>query len=120
MLDHYTHTAQSAAQLIKADPTPLELAAPPPGVRPEEVATVAEALAWFAAEHRVLMAVTAEATRTGSDTHGWILPAITSVYLTVAGYWHEYAASQYRALESARRLRDRAPRPTCTAALGTR
>jgi tetratricopeptide (TPR) repeat protein/transcriptional regulator with XRE-family HTH domain len=107
MLDHYTHTAHAAARLIKAEPVPLALAAHPPGIRPEDLATDAQAMAWFAAEHRVLLAVTAEAARTRSDVHGWMLPTIISVYLSRAGYWHEWAATQHTALASAQRLGDR-------------
>jgi tetratricopeptide (TPR) repeat protein/DNA-binding XRE family transcriptional regulator len=107
MLDHYTHTAHAAALLIKAEPVPLTLAARSPEVRPESLANAAQAMEWFAAEHRVLLAVTAEAERTGSDTHAWMLPTIVSVYLNRAGYWHEWAATQHGALAAARRLGDR-------------
>jgi tetratricopeptide (TPR) repeat protein len=118
MLDHYTHTAHVAALLINAEPVPLTLAAHPVEVRPENLATAAQAMAWFAAEHRVLLAVTAEAARTGSDTHAWMLPTVISAYLSLAGYWHEWAATQQAALAAAQRLGDRYARAHVHRCLG--
>jgi tetratricopeptide (TPR) repeat protein len=119
MLDHYTHTAHAAALLVKAEPAPLTLAARSSGVRPEILTSDAEAMAWFAAEHRVLAAATAEATRTGSDMHAWMLPTIYWVYLGRAGYYQEWAAIQYAALAVAQRLGDPRAQAHVRRCLGT-
>jgi tetratricopeptide (TPR) repeat protein len=118
MLDHYMHTAQAAALLIKADPVPLVLAACAPGIRLDNLATDTEAMTWFTAERQVLLAVTAEAARTGADVHAWMLPTIISAYLSRAGYWQEWAAIQQGALASARQLRDQHARAQAHRSLG--
>ncbi|HEX6521235.1 MAG TPA: tetratricopeptide repeat protein [Streptosporangiaceae bacterium] len=104
MLDHYLHSAHAAALLIKADPVPLMLPPPYPGVRPEGLRTESEAIRWFAAEHQVLLAVTAEAA--GLDVYGWTLRVVMAAYLNGGGYWHQCATAQLAALDAARRLDD--------------
>jgi tetratricopeptide (TPR) repeat protein/transcriptional regulator with XRE-family HTH domain len=104
MLDHYLHSAHAAALLIKADPVPLVLPPPHPGVRPDDLGTESEAIRWFTAEHQVLLAITAEAA--GRDVYGWTLRVVMAAYLNGGGYWHQCAAVQHAALDAARRLDD--------------
>ena len=71
MLDHYLHTAHSAALQLHPTRRPVALAAPQPGAKPEHIGDAGQALAWFGAEDRVLMAATARALEAGFDTHVW-------------------------------------------------
>jgi tetratricopeptide (TPR) repeat protein len=55
-LDHYLHTAHTAAVLLEPARDLITLTTPQPGVTPEHPADHQQALAWFAAEHAVLLA----------------------------------------------------------------
>jgi DNA-binding SARP family transcriptional activator/tetratricopeptide (TPR) repeat protein len=56
LLDHYLHTGYEAARLLQQrDEITLPLAAAAPGVTVEPLADYPTALAWLAAEHRVLL-----------------------------------------------------------------
>jgi DNA-binding SARP family transcriptional activator len=59
VLDHYLHTAASASQRFSPSRSPLRVAAPEPGVLPADLADKDQALAWFDAEIRVLLALSA-------------------------------------------------------------
>jgi hypothetical protein len=56
LLDHLLHTAHAAILVVRPARVPLELTAPLDGVRPEAHADRGRAVAWFADEHRVLIA----------------------------------------------------------------
>ncbi|WP_285499330.1 tetratricopeptide repeat protein [Actinokineospora sp. NBRC 105648] len=56
VIDHYLHTAHSADQHLYPLATPAAPPPPSPGCHPGHPADVAEALAWFDAEHRCLLA----------------------------------------------------------------
>jgi tetratricopeptide (TPR) repeat protein len=75
-------------------------------VVPEVIAVREQAMAWFEAEHRVLLAAIAQAASTGSDTHAWQLPEALTNFQVWRGYWHDNAAAQQTALAAARRLGD--------------
>jgi len=51
VLDHYLHTAASAARLLNPAVEPVVLAAPRPGAAPEQPADYSQALTWFEGEH---------------------------------------------------------------------
>jgi DNA-binding SARP family transcriptional activator len=108
MLDHYLHTAHSAALLL-LHPTrkPVTLAAPQPGAEPEPIGAAGQALAWLEAEDRVLMAATALALEAGFDTHAWQLAWAISRFLDTRGRWHDWAAIERIALAATQRLGDR-------------
>ena len=108
MLDHYLHTAYSAAMLLDPIGGPVTLAAIQPGAEPEQVTDTRQALAWFEAERRVLVAVTAQALEAGFDTHAWLIPWALHWFLDVRGYWHDWAVTEPIALAAAERLGDRA------------
>ncbi|MFI7700545.1 BTAD domain-containing putative transcriptional regulator [Nonomuraea sp. NPDC049480] len=65
VIDHYLHTAHHAALLLEPAAHPRAPEAPAPGVRPERLKHRAEALAWFRAEHAVLLAVLRQAMADG-------------------------------------------------------
>jgi len=108
VLDHYLHTAYSAAVLLNPSREPITLTAPRPGVTPERPTGHQQALEWFEAEHHVLLAAVALAADTGSDTHAWQLPRAMADYLHRRGHWDEAIATQRTALGAATRLGDQA------------
>ena len=106
MLDHYLHTAHSAALQLHPTRRPVALAAPQPGAEPEHIGAAGQALAWFGAEDRVLMAATARALEAGFDTHVWQLAWALSRFLDTRGRWHDWAATEQIALAATQRLGD--------------
>jgi DNA-binding SARP family transcriptional activator len=107
MLDHYLHTAHSAALQLRPTSRPLTLAALKPGTEPERISDAGQALAWFEAERRVLMAATGRALEADFDTHAWQLAWALSKFLDMRGRWHDWAATEQIALAAAQRLGDR-------------
>src|SRR5438094_233498 len=65
-----------------------------------------QALAWFEAEHQVLLAAVTLAAESGFDTHAWQLPWAMASFLQARGHWQERAATQRTALAAATRLGD--------------
>jgi DNA-binding SARP family transcriptional activator/tetratricopeptide (TPR) repeat protein len=106
VLDHCLHTAHAAAVLVNPSRKSLSVAPPQPGVAGEHLAGHRQALAWFEAEHHVLLAAANLAAETGFDRHAWQLPWIIWDYLDNRGHWHELAAIQRSALKAAARLGD--------------
>jgi DNA-binding SARP family transcriptional activator len=105
-LDHYLHTAHSAALLLDPTRDPLPLAAPRPGVRPDNIGADGQALAWFEAEYPVLLAAAARAADAGFDTHAWQLPWTVADFFDRRGRWPDYAATLSAALAAAQRGAD--------------
>ena len=66
VLDHYLHTARTGAILINRSLDPIVLPAARPGVAQEQLADHTQALAWFKAEHQVLLAAVTLADSPGS------------------------------------------------------
>jgi hypothetical protein len=56
VLDHYLHSARTAAVLIESTRDPITVPEPSPGVWPKHPADHQQALAWMRAEHQVLLA----------------------------------------------------------------
>jgi DNA-binding SARP family transcriptional activator/Tfp pilus assembly protein PilF len=105
-VDHYLQTAYAAAAMVNPQrhlPHP-----PPPRVRvtPEEARDQDQALAWFEAEHAVLLAVIGYATDAGMVPEGWMLPCMLADYLDSRGRWEDFEATQRSGLAVARRLGD--------------
>jgi len=107
MLDHYVHTAHMAALLLEPQRDPLTLAGPEPGITQEDVTDPERALAWFYAEHEVLLGAIELAHRTAFDTHTWQLAWATAAFLAVRGHWAQLTATSEAALDAATRLGDR-------------
>jgi DNA-binding SARP family transcriptional activator/tetratricopeptide (TPR) repeat protein len=118
LLDHYLHTAHSAAVLLSPSRPPLRLAPALPGVTPMRFASHQQAMAWFEAEHHVLMAAVGLAAQAGFDVHAWQLPWAMADFLDRRGYWHDSAAIQRTALGAATRLDDGLGCATAGRALG--
>jgi DNA-binding SARP family transcriptional activator len=108
VLDHYLHTAARATLPLDPAMEPVALTSPRPGTAPEQPAGYPQTLAWFEAEHQVLLAALALAAGSGFDTHAWQLPWAMESFLRVRGHWQEWAATQRTALAAATRLGDAA------------
>jgi DNA-binding SARP family transcriptional activator/tetratricopeptide (TPR) repeat protein len=103
-LSHYVHSAHPADQLLnpeRADLVPLPPV--PSGVSPEQAAGQRQALAWFAAEHPVLLALIR---RADDDTLAWQLAWCLHRFFSYQGHWHDSSEVLTVALEAARRLAD--------------
>jgi tetratricopeptide (TPR) repeat protein/transcriptional regulator with XRE-family HTH domain len=106
VLDHYLHTAACAAFLLDLSKEPVVLAPPRPGAVAGQPADHSQALAWFEAEHQVLLAAVTLAAGAGFDAHAWQLPWAMAGFLQARGHWQEWAAAQRTALAAATRLGD--------------
>jgi DNA-binding SARP family transcriptional activator/tetratricopeptide (TPR) repeat protein len=106
-LDHYLHTARAADHLL--NPARMQPTVSPsgPAVLPERLDDDEQALAWFGAERKVLLAVVRWAADTGSDLHASMLPGTLVTFLDRQGHLGDYAATQRIALAAAARLGDR-------------
>jgi tetratricopeptide (TPR) repeat protein/transcriptional regulator with XRE-family HTH domain len=105
-LDHYLHTGYTAALRLNPARDAIELIPSSPGVRAEELLDHEQAMAWFRAEHTVLMAAIDAAERAGLDTRTWQLAWTLVHFLDRTGHWHDWAVSQQSALAAARRAGD--------------
>lgn len=107
MLDHYLHSARAADRLLYPSRRPITLGAPQPGVTLEDSLTShGRALAWFDAEHRVLLAAISLAEENGFDVHAWQIPWVLETFFYRRSHWHDWAATQHIALAAAQRLAD--------------
>jgi len=104
--DHYLHSAHGAALLLSPSRDPVDLSPPVAGVRPEGFDHYGQAMNWFTAEHKVLLAVADDAAATGSDAHAWQLPWTLETFLDRQGHWRDLAATQATALAAAERQGD--------------
>ncbi len=106
VLDHYLLSARMAGAAILGEELPLPAlpAAGDPAVSQEQVRGTAAAIAWFGAEHQVLMAATALAERVGLDTYAWQLPCTMTQYFRAAGRNSDWADLNQIALAAAGRL----------------
>jgi tetratricopeptide (TPR) repeat protein/transcriptional regulator with XRE-family HTH domain len=108
VLDHYLHTAARAARLLLPSKEPVVLTPLRPGTAALQLADRPQALAWFEAEHHVLLAAITLAAGSGFDTHAWQLPWAVASFLQGRGHWQDWAVTQRTALAAATRLGDAA------------
>jgi DNA-binding SARP family transcriptional activator/Tfp pilus assembly protein PilF len=106
LLDYYLHTAHAASRPASPARRMISLPEPQPGVRPGRFSGNRDALAWFDAEYRVLLAAASLAADRGFDVHAWQLPWSLARFQQRRGYWHERVESQQLALAAAERLGD--------------
>jgi tetratricopeptide (TPR) repeat protein/transcriptional regulator with XRE-family HTH domain len=106
VLDHYLHTAHAADCLLY--PAREQTTLPPsrPGVYPEQPADQEQALAWFTAEHAVLVTAVTARYADGFDRQVCQLGQTLWTFLYRQGNWHDWAAAGHAALAAARRLGD--------------
>jgi tetratricopeptide (TPR) repeat protein/transcriptional regulator with XRE-family HTH domain len=108
LLDHYLHTAAAAGLLLSPSKEPVGLAPPRPGAVAGQPADHQQALAWFEAEHQVLLTAITLAAGSGFDSHAWQLPWAIDSFLQNRGHYQESAAAQRTALAAATRTGDTA------------
>jgi tetratricopeptide (TPR) repeat protein len=106
MLDHYLHTAYGAERQMNRDMYPLTLDPPAAGVTPETIADHDQAMAWFTAEHGVLLAMVNHAAATGFDTHTWQLAWSVQYFLDQQGRWTEMLVTGHAGVAATQRLGD--------------
>jgi len=106
MLDHYLHTAATAARALDPAQDIGPLRPSQRGVTPERITDSHQAQAWFDAERKVLLAVARHAAAAGFSEHARQLPWTMVTFLDRGGHWHDLVASQYAALACAERLGD--------------
>jgi DNA-binding SARP family transcriptional activator/tetratricopeptide (TPR) repeat protein len=108
ILDHYLHTAACAGRRLNPGREPVVLAAPERGAVPAQPGDYHEAMAWFEAEHEVLLSAVTQAADSGFGVHAWQIPWATESFLRIRGHWQDWAATQRTALAAATRLDDTA------------
>jgi DNA-binding SARP family transcriptional activator len=104
LLDHYLHTSHAGAHRMQPQRGTLGLASPQRGVRAEPLADHKQALAWFQAEHHVLLGSVTLAAAAGFDACAWQLPWCLATFLDWQGHWHDWAATQRIALAAVTRI----------------
>ena len=118
VLDHYLHTAHAADLLLNPARDQISLPAPADEVRPQRLRDHGQALEWFRAEHKVLLAALTVAADTGFDTQTWQLAWTTVDFFEFLGHWHDWIATQHAAIAATQRLADQAAEARCSRALG--
>jgi DNA-binding SARP family transcriptional activator len=109
LLDHYLHTGHAATRLLSWINVPIDLPRQQPGVTLVDLSDAADALAWFDAEHPVLLAAIDHAASAGFDTHAWLLVWSIETFLDWRVHWHDWVAVGHTALAAGRRLADPLP-----------
>ncbi len=118
LLDHYLHSADAADRVLYPARDPIALDPPAAGVTPEHPAGHARALAWFEAEHKVLLAAVNLAGSAGLLSHAWQLPWVLADFLDRRGHWSDWAAAQRVAVAAATSSGDRVGMASAHRALG--
>ncbi|GIG93116.1 AfsR/SARP family transcriptional regulator [Plantactinospora endophytica] len=118
VLDHYLHTAYAADFLLQPSRDPLDLPTARPGTVPEHVGDEGRALAWFTAEHHILLAAVEQAAEHQFDVHAWQLAATLADFLDRQGHFSDQVAVQTTALRAAYRLAERNAEAHAHRALG--
>ena len=103
LLDHYLHTGYAAARLLSPYQEAPALSTVDPAVVPEEIADHEHAMAWFQAEHPVLLSAVERAAG-DFDAHCWQLAWALEMYFDYRGFWHDQTASWAAGLAAAVRL----------------
>ncbi|GAA3616380.1 BTAD domain-containing putative transcriptional regulator [Nonomuraea rosea] len=99
LLDHYTQQAHGACRKFAPFWRQPELSESVPEFDDDR-----QALAWFTAEHSVLMPVVELAAQGGFDTHSWQLAWALERFLDQQGHWRDCATVQHHGLAAAQRL----------------
>ena len=107
MMDHYLHTAWAADVLVTPQPNPMALPPARPGADPEKPVDYEAALAWFLAEHSVLLEIVRQPPE-DFDGHVWRLVGVLNTYLDRHGHREAALMAGRNALEAATRDNDRA------------
>ncbi|MBV1856673.1 AfsR/SARP family transcriptional regulator [Catellatospora tritici] len=104
-IDHYLHTAHTAARLLGPTRDVPGITEPDPGVVPENPGTHEHALAWFTAEHRVLLTAIEHATAR-LDPRTAPLAGTLYAFLNRHGHWYDLATASHAVVAAAQRSGD--------------
>lgn len=120
LFGHYLHSAHLADRMLDPHRDPIALPPVVPGVSPEHAADHSTALAWFTAEHPVLLAVVH---RSGTATRApgapvWQLTRALTTFLQRRGHWSDWATAQQAALDAALRSASAAGQADAHSGLG--
>jgi DNA-binding SARP family transcriptional activator/tetratricopeptide (TPR) repeat protein len=105
MLDHYLQVVILAGRLLGAAADDV-LTPFGPDAAPGQPADHEQAMAWFEAEHQVLLGAVTLAAGSGADAHAWQMPCAMAGWLQARGHWQECAEILRTALTAAIRMRD--------------
>ncbi|MCP2329583.1 DNA-binding SARP family transcriptional activator [Hamadaea flava] len=108
LLDHYLHTAMSAALLLNPQREPPVVPPPGPDATPERLSSREEAASWLTAERAVLLGLIKRAAALEYHEYVWRLAWATLDHLDRGGHWGDQVANQQAAIESAKCLGARA------------
>jgi DNA-binding SARP family transcriptional activator len=117
MMDHYLHSARAADVLVTPQPNPVASPAPGPWANAVDFEDYGQALAWFVAEHPVLLEIVRQP-QPGFDGHVWRLVTVLTTFLDRHGYWQVLLAAARRALAAAERAGELAGRAGAHRGLG--
>ncbi|MEU4234729.1 tetratricopeptide repeat protein, partial [Nonomuraea sp. NPDC026600] len=101
LFGHYLHVADVANRLLNPHRERIPLAPFRPGTVQVDFRDHHEALAWFTAEHALLLAAVERAAETGFGTYAWQLAWTLTDFLDRRGHWRDYATTQATALKAA-------------------
>jgi DNA-binding SARP family transcriptional activator/tetratricopeptide (TPR) repeat protein len=101
LLDHYLHTACTAALLLNPHRDPIAVDPDQPPVE------LTDALGWFTVEQPALVAAVQRAVDLGLDRHAWRLAWALADFLERQGHWQDWMDTWHIALAAARRRDDR-------------
>ncbi|MCM4080912.1 AfsR/SARP family transcriptional regulator [Paractinoplanes hotanensis] len=106
LYDHYLHNAYPAALLLQPQWAPIDPLAPLPARVNSPPSDHDTALAWFTAEHRVLLRLVSQAAETGFDAYAWQTAWTLNAFLAPRGLWQDQLAAQQVALAAAEKIDD--------------
>ncbi|MBQ1047232.1 tetratricopeptide repeat protein [Micromonospora sp. C51] len=112
LYDHYLHGAYPAAVLLQPQWAPIEPVPPLPGVIRRPATDHDAALAWFTAEHRVLLRMVRQAADSGFEAYAWQLAWTLNTFVAPRGLWQDQLAIQQVALTAAEKIDDLAGQAT--------
>ncbi|MEU7525824.1 BTAD domain-containing putative transcriptional regulator [Saccharothrix sp. NPDC042600] len=107
LLDHFVRSADNADRRLYPQRDPVRLVPALPGAVVDEFPDHQAALAWFTAEHLVLVAAVAKAGEAGFDRHAWQLAWTCATYFQRRGHWRDQLATNRIALAAGLRLGSR-------------
>ncbi|WP_221326828.1 BTAD domain-containing putative transcriptional regulator [Actinoplanes sp. L3-i22] len=106
VLDHYFRCAYASDRLLYPARDPLTPPPAPPAPDAGQPGDEQQALTWFAAEHRTLLAAVHLAVATHLDDRVWRLAWTMVTFLNRTGHWHDLTTVGFTALAAGRRLGD--------------
>jgi tetratricopeptide (TPR) repeat protein len=102
LLDHYLHTSVAADRHMDAPWKAVRIGPPADAVTLQHIGSQADALAWFGAEHAVLLGILEYSAALGSH-HAWQLARAMAAYLDRGDHRVDFVHTQRLAIAAAER-----------------